>query len=183
MLREAERTLWMEGLHYLKLVLHSKYFCEGHFSSLLVKKLLSLRPVHWKCKSVAGWSLLQGNVASSYIHPMTEKNTTRQPPPPTCIGWIHVIFSWVGQKWMQECTKWSITYSKINLKHGSASWWYYNRVILKVTLSFFRPTFRLTFAISCWVLSRADLLSNQPDIQNPLEFCAYEGEEEEEEKG
>ncbi len=29
----AERTLWMEGLHYLKLVLHSKYFCKGHFSS------------------------------------------------------------------------------------------------------------------------------------------------------
>jgi hypothetical protein len=32
-------------------------------------------------------------------------------------------------------------------------------------------------------LSRADLLSKQLDIQNPLEFCAYEGEEEEEEKG
>jgi hypothetical protein len=31
-------------------------------------------------------------------------------------------------------------------------------------------------------LSRADLLSNQPDIQNPLEFCAYEEEEEEEEE-
>lgn len=83
----AERTLWMEGLHYLKLVLHSKYFCESHSSSLLVKKLLSLRPLHWKWKSVAGWSLLQGNVASSYIHPMTAKKLLDNLPlPPALLG-------------------------------------------------------------------------------------------------
>jgi hypothetical protein len=83
----AERTFWMEGLHYLNLILHSKYFSEGHFSSLLVKKLLSLRPVPWKCKSVAGWSLLQGNVASSYIHTMTEKKLLDNLPlPPALVG-------------------------------------------------------------------------------------------------